>query len=95
MKTPSTISGTAESSTAEAKVPVATFRFEDVSAAVFREKYADGTATYVSLRRSYRDASGAWQHTNTLTRGDLLAAALALTKCYEFLATPVAKTPVA
>ena len=64
---------------------MATFRHDDVSAAVFRETYADGIATYVSLRRSYRDASGAWQHTHTLTRGDLLAAAFAFTQCYESL----------
>lgn len=78
--------------TVEAKVPVATFRHDDVSAAIFRETYADGVATYVSLRRSYRDTSGAWQHTHTLTRGDLLAAAFALTQCYEYLATSKAPT---
>jgi len=93
--TPTPVSTPAKSPAAiDAKVPVATFRHDDVSAAVFRETYADGTATYVSLRRSYRDASGAWQHTQTLTRGDLLAAAFALTKCYEYLATP-AKTQAA
>lgn len=78
--------------TGEAKVPVATFRHDDVSAAIFRETYADGIATYVSLRRSYRDSSGAWQHTHTLTRGDLLAAAFALTQCYEYLAASKAPT---
>lgn len=70
--------------------PVATFRCGDVSAAVFTQsvKTKDGRTVAlpnVSLRRSYQDGNGNWQHTTTLRRDDLLAAAYALTKCYDFL----------
>jgi len=69
--------------------PVAVFRFESVSAAVFVEhvKTGNGTAPIlnVSLRRAYRDARDQWQHSHGLRARDLLPAALALMKCYEFV----------
>lgn len=70
--------------------PTGTFRFGDVSAAVFTKQVEtrDGksvNAVNVSLRRSYRDASGDWQHTHSLRAGDLLPAAYALIKCYEMV----------
>lgn len=70
--------------------PLAVFRFESVSAAVFADsvKTAKGTipSSAVSVRRSYRDEDGTWQHTHTLRAGDLLPAAFALMKAYDFIA---------
>ena len=70
--------------------PVATFRYGNVSAAVFTnevktkdEKTADVFSA--SLRRSYRNGNGQWAHTHTLRGADLLPAAVALQKCYEFI----------
>lgn len=72
------------------KAPVAVFRFESVSAAVFADPVKTQKASFtllsVSLRRAYRDEQGAWQHTNSLRASDLLPAALALLKAYEFVA---------
>ena len=71
--------------------PTATFRFGPVSAAVFTNdvKLPSGktiTVANVTLRRSYRNTEGVWEHTHTLRVSDLLPAALALTKCYESIA---------
>lgn len=73
--------------------PTIAFRFGRVSAAVFSETTKTGTAMHVSLRRSYRDADGAWQHTNVLQPADLLPAALALTRCYEHIAAASKEAP--
>jgi len=69
--------------------PVAAFRFESVSAAVFPDtvKLKDGKTVdvfHISLRRAYKTADGKWEHTAVLRPGDLLPAALALMKSYEF-----------
>jgi len=39
----------------------------------------------VSLRRSFKDAAGVWQHTHSLRAFDLLPAALALLKSHDFV----------
>jgi len=39
----------------------------------------------VPLRRTFKDAQGAWQSTSSLRPYDLLPAALALWKAYEFI----------
>ena len=72
--------------------PVATFRFGQVSAAVFADKLKlpsgmTATLSNVSLRRSYRNAAGSWEHTHSLRVADLLPAAFVLTKCADFIAT--------
>jgi hypothetical protein len=72
--------------------PVAVFRFGSVSAAVFTDEVKTrsgkvSTVSRVSVRRSYKNAEGAWEHTHTLQPGDLLSAAYALTKAYDFIAT--------
>lgn len=72
--------------TNDPKIPVATFRYGDISAAIFSDAAGKDASPVISIRRSYRDNSGAWQHTNTLTQRDILPVALCLTKCYEFLA---------
>lgn len=69
--------------------PVAAFRFESVSAAVFPDtvKLSDGKTVevfHISLRRAYKTADGKWEHTAVLRPADLLPAALALMKSYEF-----------
>lgn len=79
-----------EDVTSSAK-PAATFRFGDVSAAVFtKQVQTEGGKTFnavnVSLRRSYRDSDGEWRHTHSLRAADLLPAAYALTKCYDMVA---------
>ena len=90
-KAPRPAAQDATSPGAASREPAAVYRFGSISAAVFEEhiKTADGspkTVMNVSLRRSFRDASGAWQHTHSLRAGDLLPAALALTRCYESIA---------
>jgi len=85
---------------AASQKPDVAYRYGSVSAAVFptEVKTKDGTrqALQVSLRRSYKDSEGAWQHKSiTLWQDDLLPAALALQKCYEFLAEPAAKDDAA
>ena len=43
------------------------------------------TLMNVSLQRSYRTADGEWHRTRSLRKGDLLPAAYALEKCYDFI----------
>ena len=79
----------AEMDATSSAAPVAAFRFESISAAVFTDSVnlKDGKSAdvfHVSLRRAYRTADGKWQHTNVLRPADLLAASLALLKSYEF-----------
>lgn len=74
----------------DATTPAAVVRCGRLSAAVFRRmaKAKDGEAfaTFqVSLRRSYQDADGKWQHTQTLREEDLLPSAFALTRCFELI----------
>ena len=71
--------------------PVASFRYGHVSAAVFANQVKNksgGTADAysVSVRRSYRTEQGEWANSHSLRPADLLPAALALQKCYEFIA---------
>ena len=77
-----------QDATSSAK-PVATFRYGSVSAAVFTNPVSKGGKTFdvhaVSVRRSFRNAQGGWEATHSLRRVDLLPAALALQKCYEFI----------
>ena len=69
--------------------PVATFRYGSVSAAVFTNSVNKAGKTFdlhaVSARRSFRNAQGGWEATHSLRPVDLLPAALALQKCYEFI----------
>jgi hypothetical protein len=82
-------------SPAPATKPLAVFRFEDVSAAVFpfhlKTQRGPVTVLNVSVRKSYKDADGKWQHSHSLGTGDLLPAALALQKAYEFASDAKAK----
>ena len=90
--TPSQAPRPAKSDAKSPAEPIATFRFGDVSAAIFADDIAlpDGksfTRHNVSLRRSYRDSdSGEWKHSNTLSEGDLLPAAEALRHCFHEIA---------
>ena len=70
--------------------PSITFRFENVSAAIYpKERHLPSgkvvTFHHVSLRRRYCDSDGKWQSSSTLDRVDLLPAAVALQKCYEYI----------
>lgn len=72
----------------DATTPAAVVRCGTLSGAVFKRlvKPKDGpefASFQVSLRRSYQDAEGKWQHTQTLREEDLLPAAFALTRCFE------------
>ena len=63
--------------------------YGNVSAAVFRNplKTKDGETVYsytVSVRRSYQQ-NGKWAQTHSLRQGDLLGAAHALERCYDFI----------
>lgn len=78
----------ATSSAPASTKPVAVFRFENVSAAVFidRQPTKEGGSPLFNIvvSRRYRDKEGAWKSTHTLWPSDALAASLALLKCYEF-----------
>ena len=81
---------TAERPASQDATPLATFRFENVSAALFTKqvKTQGGNTVdvfHVSLRTSYKAADGEWKYTHSLNRGDLLPAALSLMKCYDFI----------
>ncbi len=70
--------------------PLARFGFQNISAAVFTEQVTDSNGHAfdvfnVSVRRSFKKSDGTYGHTHTLRPSDLLPAALALTKCYEFV----------
>ena len=70
--------------------PKKTFRAGAVSATVWNnttEKNGE-TVEYstVTFERSYKDAQGKWQTTNSLRVNDLPKAALVLNKAYEELA---------
>jgi hypothetical protein len=70
--------------------PVATFRYGNVSAAIFANHATtqDGRTfdvLNVSLRRSFKRADGTWGHVETLRQDDLLPASHALVQCYEYL----------
>jgi hypothetical protein len=74
--------------TQDATTPAAVVRCGTLSAAVFKRiaKTKSGEefpAYQVSLRRSYQDAQGEWQHSQTLREEDLLPAAFTLTRCFE------------
>ena len=88
--TPTATRPAIQDATSSAK-PTATFRFGQVSAAIFTNdvKLSNGKTAKVpnvTLRRSYRNAQGTWEHTHSLRASDLLPAALALTRCYESIA---------
>lgn len=70
--------------------PIARFGYENISVALFTEQVTGNNGhTFevfnVSLRRSFKKPDGGYGHTHTLRPSDLLPAALALTKCYEFV----------
>ena len=44
------------------------------------------TCTTSRCGESYHNAAGEWEHTHSLRAGDLLQAAYALLKCYDFIA---------
>lgn len=70
--------------------PVATYRYGNISAAVFTKQVKNEVGeTFdvhnVTVRRSYRTSDGEWVHTHTLRKSDLLPASVALGKCYDFI----------
>jgi len=70
--------------------PSMTFRFGNVSAAIYSQERRMPTGRvvtfhHVSLRRRYCDSDGEWQSSSTLDREDLLPAAVALQNCYEYI----------
>lgn len=67
--------------------PIKKFHVGAVQAAVWENTSKEGNAfSTVSLARSYKDAKGDWQHTNSLNANDLPKAILALQKAYEYIA---------
>ena len=71
--------------------PAAVFRFGSVSAAVYCKQMETKTGDKfevhnVSLRRSYIGSDRKWASTHSLRGRDLLHAAYALSKCYDFVA---------
>ena len=73
--------------------PLKKIRFGAISATVWLDTYTDSKGQSfktegVVVDRAYKDRKGEWQHTATLRKDDLLKAALALQKTFEFLAAP-------
>ena len=71
--------------------PVKKFKAGAISATVWENQAQNQqgeTVSYksVSFDRTYKDANGEWQHTNSLRMTDLPKATLVLSKAYEFLA---------
>ena len=83
-----TPTNTPPSRAAESTKPLYAVSYRGVSAAVFADSRDQATLN-VTLRKSYRDAEGKWQHTHTLKTDDLPAAVLALQKVYEWLVEAV------
>ena len=82
---------------ATSTAPVAVFRYGNISAAIFpaEVKTKDGgsvTLMNVSLQRSYRTEDGEWHRSHSLRKGDLLPAAYALEKCYDFIVSGAQST---
>lgn len=77
----------------EKKQPLKKIRFGAICATIWRDTYKDPKGhsfevDSVVLDRTYKDKKGEWQHTGSMKKEDLLKAALALQKAYEFLAAP-------
>jgi hypothetical protein len=95
--TPSTSSavqpGTAQAGKQATTKPVFTFKYGTLSAAIFADKVKMPSGKtvaigHVSLRRSYRNADGEWEHTHSLRQRDLLTAAQLLEHCWFYLVDP-------
>ena len=71
----------------KAKPPVHKERLAFVEAAVWENEVGTEGKTrfHVTLSKSYKDGEGKWHQTTSLHRDDLLAAAYALMKCYDFI----------
>ena len=74
----------------ENKKPEAKFKFGAISASVWRRNHTtkDGHSfevRQVSLDRTYKDASGDWQSTNTFRVNDLPKAVTVLVEAYRYL----------
>ena len=67
----------------KATKPLHAVTFGAVSAAVFADS-RDQTTLNFTLRKSYRDSKGTWQHTHTLKAAEVPAAIQALQECYEY-----------
>ena len=72
--------------------PLKKLRYGAICATIWRDTYTDPKGhsfeTHnVVLDRAYKDKKGDWQHASSLRKEDLLKAALALQKAFEFLAT--------
>jgi hypothetical protein len=71
--------------------PVKKFKAGAISATVWENQTQNQQGQSVSYKsvsfdRTYKDANGEWQHTNSLRMADLPKATLVLSKAYEFLA---------
>lgn len=78
--------------TPKANMPKAKFRIGAITATVWENKgqTKEGKEFInksVALKRSYKDAKGEWQETDSYKQNDIPKAILALQKAYEFLAT--------
>ena len=63
----------------DSKKPAARVSFHPVSAAIWRNNNAEGTAFYsVTIQRNYKDAEGKWKSSDSLNEGDLLLASKVL-----------------
>jgi hypothetical protein len=70
--------------------PVFKCKFGAIAASVFANEVTDGDNKpsiihAVQLQRTYKKADGKWATSSTLREQDLLNAAFALEKCFEFI----------
>ncbi len=66
------------------------YKYGAISATIWKRTHKTKTGetfekSQVSLDRSYKDASGQWQSTNTLDANDIPKAILALSRAYEYI----------
>ena len=70
--------------------PEANFRAGGINAAVWRNEGKDGRSQpffSVSLDKRYKDKTGAWQSTSSLSVNDLPRAALVLSEAFKYVVT--------
>lgn len=81
------------------KRPVHSVRYGAIRAAIWRNALETGDATRpmynVTLTRSYRDAGGNWQDTQSFGYDDLLVVAKVADQCHTWIAEQLARDTLA
>jgi len=65
--------------------PVQVLRRKGVKVSIFENHSKDATFAKTTIQKIYRDDSGAWKSSTSLSRDDLPVAALLLTRAWEWI----------